>query len=145
MRPGERLKPIREIKTPVGAFDARAHSPAERGQTLLEVRGLKKSFGRRKQRRWFGGAPEASVLALKDVSFTIKRGNAWGWWANPAPARQLSAKPFMRAVDVEAGEIIFHDRQGSTDLVSLDRRRMEPIRRKILYIFQDRSRRSIPA
>ena len=43
----------------------------------------------------------------------------------------------MRAVQPEEGEIIFHDRGGPVDLLKLDRRQMEPIRRKIQYIFQD--------
>ena len=38
---------------------------------------------------------------------------------------------------MDEGEIIFHDRGPPTDLLKLDLREMEPIRRKIQYIFRD--------
>ena len=43
----------------------------------------------------------------------------------------------MRAVKMDSGEIIFNDGGRQVDLLKLDRREMEPIRRKIQYIFQD--------
>jgi peptide/nickel transport system ATP-binding protein len=134
MKPGERLKPIREIKTPAGAFVARA---PETPGTLLEVRHLHKRFGMRKQLRWLGRAPEATVLALNDVSFTIERGECLGLVGESGSGKTTVSKAIMRAVEMDRGEIIFHDRGKAIDLLKLDRREMEPIRKKIQYIFQD--------
>ncbi len=43
----------------------------------------------------------------------------------------------MRAVPMDEGEIIFRDRGREVDLLTLGLREMEPLRRKIQYIFQD--------
>ena len=77
------------------------------------------------------------MLALADVSFTIERANASASSANPDRARRRSARRSCAAVPMDVGEIIFHDRGQTTDLLTLDMRQMEPIRRKIQYIFQD--------
>ena len=137
MQPGERLKPIREIKTPTGAFLGRAVEMAAGGGLILEVRNLTKRFGRRKEMRWFGRAQEGSVLALNDVSFTVKRGECLGLVGESGSGKTTVSKAVMGAVPMDCGEIVFHDRGGPVDLLALDRRRMEPIRRKIQYIFQD--------
>jgi peptide/nickel transport system ATP-binding protein len=134
MKPGERLKPIREIKTPAGAFVA--HAPEGAGK-LLEVCHISKRFGMRKHIRWLGGAPEATVLALNDVSFTIERGECLGLVGESGSGKTTVSKAIMRAVNMDSGEIIFHDRGKAVELLKLDRRQMEPIRRKIQYIFQD--------
>ena len=62
MKPGERLKPIREIKTPVEHL---AGSPLiDRSDgTLLEVRHLSKSFGMRKHLKWLSRGAGADGAA----------------------------------------------------------------------------------
>jgi peptide/nickel transport system ATP-binding protein len=137
MKPGERLKPIREITTPPGAFVRHDRDGADSGGRLLDVRGLTKRFGSRKQLRLFGKAPQATVLALKDVSFTVERGECLGLVGESGSGKTTVSKAIMRAVDMDAGSVLFHDRGRSVDLLTLDRREMEPIRRKIQYIFQD--------
>jgi peptide/nickel transport system ATP-binding protein len=137
MKPGERLKPIREIKTPSGAFLGRGSEAGAAGGLLLEVRNLTKRFGRRTDVRWFGRVQEGSLLALNDVSFTVRRGECLGLVGESGSGKTTVSKAIMRAIPMDRGEIIFHDRGGPVDLLSLDRRRMQPIRRKIQYMFQD--------
>jgi peptide/nickel transport system ATP-binding protein len=137
MRPGERLKPIREIKTPPGAFEGRQHETGAKGAPILDVRNISKRFGRRKEMRWLSGAQDASVLALADVSFTVMRGECLGLVGESGSGKTTVSKAIMRAIDVDSGEIILHDQGREIDLTRLDRRAMEPIRRKIQYIFQD--------
>jgi peptide/nickel transport system ATP-binding protein len=137
MKPGERLKPIREIKTPTGAFLAHNREAATGGDTLLEVRHLTKRFGSRSNLRLFSKAAPPTVLALNDVSFTIERGECLGLVGESGSGKTTVSKAIMRAVDMDAGEIIFDNRGTPVDLLTLDRRQMEPIRRKIQYIFQD--------
>jgi peptide/nickel transport system ATP-binding protein len=136
MKPGERLKPIREIKMPAGAFTSQAQA-SQGGGTLIEVRHLTKRFGQRSALRWLSSAPEATLIAANDVSFSVERGECLGLVGESGSGKTTVSKAIMRAVQPEEGEIIFHDRGGPVDLLKLDRRQMEPIRRKIQYIFQD--------
>jgi peptide/nickel transport system ATP-binding protein len=136
MKPGERLKPIREIHTPVEQL-AGAPLIDRSGGTLVEVRHLTKRFGMRKNVKWLSRTQEASVLALSDVSFTIERGECLGLVGESGSGKTTVSKAIMRAVPMDEGEILFHDRGHPTDLLKLDLKQMEPIRRKIQYIFQD--------
>ncbi len=136
MKPGERLKPIREIAT---SMERLAGSPLmdRSGGTLLEVRHVAKSFGMRKQLKWFSRGQEPTVQALNDVSFTVERGECLGLVGESGSGKTTVSKAIMRAVSMDEGEIVFHDRGRPIDLLTLDLRQMEPIRRKIQYIFQD--------
>ncbi len=140
MKPGERLKPIREIRFSASAFakDADAAAPAGAPDgTLLEVRNLTKRFRLRKDVRWLSQNKQGTVLALKDVSFTVERGECLGLVGESGSGKSTVSKAIMRAVDLDEGQIVFHDRAGAVNLTALDRRGMEPIRRKVQYIFQD--------
>jgi len=136
MKPGERLKPIREIAT---SMDRVAGSPLiDRSDgTLLDVRHLSKSFGMRKHLKWLARGQEPVVLALSDVSFTIERGECLGLVGESGSGKTTVSKAIMRAVSMDEGEVLFYDRGRSVDLLQLDMRQLEPIRRKIQYIFQD--------
>jgi peptide/nickel transport system ATP-binding protein len=136
MKPGERLKPIREIASPAASFEGppltdRSHGP------LLEVRHLTKRFGLRKSLKWLSTGPEATVLALSDVSFTIDRGECLGLVGESGSGKTTVSKAVMRAIDMDEGEVLFHDGGRPINLFELDRQRMHDIRRKIQYIFQD--------
>ena len=136
MKPGERLKPIREIAT---SMERLAGSPLiDRSDgTLLEVRHVSKSFGMRKHLKWLSRGQEPVVRALNDVSFTVERGECLGLVGESGSGKTTVSKAVMRAVHMDEGEIVFHDRGRPIDLLKLDLKQMEPIRRKIQYIFQD--------
>jgi peptide/nickel transport system ATP-binding protein len=93
MAPGERLKPIREIKIATGHFVSNQLGAPGHGGPILEVRGLTKRFRLRKDLRWLSRNPAGTVLALNDVSFTVNRGECLGLVANRARARRRSARP----------------------------------------------------
>jgi peptide/nickel transport system ATP-binding protein len=136
MKPGERLKPIREIaRSPEQLAPPQLRDRS--GGTLLEVRHLCKRFGLRKNVHWFSRGSEPTVLALNDVSFTIERGECLGLVGESGSGKTTVSKAIMHALEMDRGEILFHDRSGTVDLLTLSRRQMEPIRRKIQYIFQD--------
>jgi peptide/nickel transport system ATP-binding protein len=135
MKPGERLKPIREIST--AAIDFSAPLTDRSSGPLLEVRGLTKHFGLRKNLKWFSKGPEATVLALSDVSFSIDRGECLGLVGESGSGKTTVSKAVMRAVKMDEGEVVFHDGGRPIKLFELDRQAMQPIRRKIQYIFQD--------
>jgi peptide/nickel transport system ATP-binding protein len=137
MQPGERLKPIREIKTPEGSLLPHAQQVEGGDGTLIEVRHICKRFGRRSEQRWFSRKAQPGLQALNDVSFTIRRGECLGLVGESGSGKTTVSKAIMRAVTPDSGEIILHQRGGSTDLLHLSLSEMEPIRRKIQYIFQD--------
>jgi peptide/nickel transport system ATP-binding protein len=135
MRPGERLKPIREIATSAQELGGR---PTDRsGGTLLEVRHLTKRFGLRKHLRWLSSGPEPTVLALSDVSFSIDRGECLGLVGESGSGKTTVSKAITRAVEMDEGEVLFHDGGRPVNLFALGRQQMQQIRRKIQYIFQD--------
>jgi peptide/nickel transport system ATP-binding protein len=136
MKPGERLKPIREIAPPAQNFAA--PSLADRsGGPLIEVRHLTKRFGLRKSLKWLSSAPAATVIALSDVSFSINRGECLGLVGESGSGKTTLSKAITRAVEMDEGEVLFHDGGRAINLFQLDRQAMQPIRRKIQYIFQD--------
>src|SRR6185295_1795758 len=80
MGPGERLIPLREIKSEHSRLmEAKPAWPegADAAGPLLVVRGVTKRFQIRKT-AWFGNKAAGEVLAVDDVSFEIKRGECLG-------------------------------------------------------------------
>ena len=136
MKPGERLKPIREIKTAAQQIGGAPLTDRSTG-TILEVKNLSKRFGMRKHLKWFSTGPDTSVLALSDVSFSIDRGECLGLVGESGSGKTTVSKAIMRAVEVDEGEALFHEGGRPINLFALGREEMQPIRRKIQYIFQD--------
>ncbi|MGH6924073.1 MAG: dipeptide ABC transporter ATP-binding protein [Propylenella sp.] len=136
MKPGERLKPIREIATSAHDFGGPRLTDRSGGR-LLDVRHLTKRFGMRKNLKWLSAGPEATVLALSDVSFSIDRGECLGLVGESGSGKTTVSKAITRAVEMDEGEVLFHDGGRPINLFKLDRQQMQPIRRKIQYIFQD--------
>ncbi len=137
MQPGERLKPIREIRTTGAALPTAERKKQAAGEPLLEVKSLTKGFSLRKGLKWLGSAPQTTILALNDVSFTVRRGECLGLVGESGCGKTTLSKAIMRSVEPDEGSIVLHDESGPVDLVKLSRAEMVPIRRKVQYIFQD--------
>jgi peptide/nickel transport system ATP-binding protein len=136
MAPGERLQPLREIRT---VPRARPAIPAIRtgDELLLEVRNLSKFFHRRRDVRWLGRQPQASIAAVKDVSFTIRRGECLGLVGESGSGKTTISRAIMRAIEPDAGSVVFHTGGRAIDLLAVDRRHVTDVRRQMQYIFQD--------
>src|SRR5690606_5545634 len=104
---------------------------------ILEVCNLVKRFGRRTDVRWLSRKKEPGVLALSDVSFAIERGECLGLVGGSGCGKTTVSKSTTRAVEPDSGRISFPDDGRAVDLLDLDRRAMEPTRRKTQYSFQD--------
>ncbi len=140
MRAGERLKPLREIAHGTGHL---LNPRAERQrsgppQPLLEVRGLAKSFGLRKRRGLFRReVDEGATRAVDDVSFRIERGRCLGLVGESGCGKTTVSKIILRAVEPDAGAVIFDDDGRLVDLLELDSGELVRFRRRIQYVFQD--------
>ncbi len=138
MKPGERLVPIREIKTE-GAhlMTERRHTPdTKEDRPLLKVDHLSRSFSTRKT-SFFGSKLGGSHLAVDDISFYIEHGECLGLVGESGCGKTTAAKMVMRAISADEGEISFNDRGDAFDVRALQGADMLAYRRKVQYIFQD--------
>jgi len=142
MKPGERLKPIREIETRVGGLLSvtKASDPklnALETVPLLKLRGVSKSFSMRKKFSLLKKTTVSTVRALDNVSLSVRRGECLGLVGESGCGKTTLSKIIMRAMDADEGQVVFNRDGTPVDLLTLNNRQMEPLRRKIQYVFQD--------
>jgi peptide/nickel transport system ATP-binding protein len=96
---------------------------------LLEVRGLRKHFGK-------GAHP---VRAVDDVSFSIRRGETLGLVGESGSGKSTIGRLLTRLVDPTAGEMVYRGggAHAPQDLAALSQAQYRPLRSKIQIIFQD--------
>ncbi|HEX5077513.1 MAG TPA: ABC transporter ATP-binding protein [Geminicoccaceae bacterium] len=136
MPPDQRLTPLREVPASGRALLGYGDRPAQsRTGPLLEVRGLRKTYRIRKS-GWLGNRAK-EVLAVDDVSFTIERGESFGLVGESGCGKTTVSKTIMRAVNADAGEVVFHAAEGPIDLLGLKGGALERFRPCLQYMFQD--------
>ena len=139
MKPGERLVPIREVKSEGGRLLAeRDPWPFEAGPgaPLLEVGGVSKAFTIRK-RGIVKQRADARILAVDDVSFTIHRGECVGLVGESGCGKTTLSKIVMRALTPDEGFIRYNHHGDMMDVLALNPRDLKAYRRKVQFIFQD--------
>jgi peptide/nickel transport system ATP-binding protein len=139
MEPGERLTPIREIKSnPTGMFaDCAPVSPeADAAGPLLSIEGISKGYRIRKS-SWFAGGGDTFIQAVSDVGFEVKRGECLGLVGESGCGKTTLSKLIMRAIDPDSGSIRFNDRGHMVNVLSLRGRELSEFRRRIQFVFQD--------
>lgn len=134
-----RLKPIREIKTQVGNLLSVSKTTEDKPDDtpLLEISHISKSYSIRSDQWLFGRTPAKGIKALADVSLTIRRGECLGLVGESGCGKTTMGKIIMRAVEADSGQVHFNDKGKRTSILDLDARQLEPLRRKIQYVFQD--------
>ncbi|MEM9439761.1 MAG: ABC transporter ATP-binding protein [Pseudomonadota bacterium] len=151
MSANDRLTPLREVKTNARTLiGGRSEAEVTMGRSqeleakpILEVKGLRKTFRTRKG-GWFGNGMN-EIVAVDDVSFQIKRGEAFGLVGESGCGKTTVSKLIMRAALPDKGDILFHkapsksmtDQNATTDILALDDVGLERFRRRLQYIFQD--------
>ncbi len=134
MKPGERLVPLREIKGEVGGL-LRSNAPAKApaGEPLLEVEHVSKSFSLRKGGMFRPANAVASVIAVDDVSFTVRRGECLGLVGESGCGKTTTSKLILRAIRPDSGNIRFK----GADVLKLEGEDLFRYRRQVQFIFQD--------
>ena len=140
MAAGERLTPIREVRPErgrlLGTGSPRESGGNPDGPPLLNVRSLTKRFASRG-----GGLPSkaagSDILAVDDVSFSIRRGECLGLVGESGCGKTTTSRIIMRALRPDSGEVIFDDNGTEVDLVRLGNAELFGYRRRIQYLFQD--------
>ena len=100
------------------------------GETLLEVRNLKKYFVIDKS---FFGKPTAFLKAVDDVSFTLKKGKTLGIVGESGCGKTTMGRTILRLYDVTGGEVIFKGQ----DVTQLSDKKFDALRPNMQMIFQD--------
>jgi peptide/nickel transport system ATP-binding protein len=147
MRPGERLKPLREIVPRPGHLLRVARSATPPAATtageggapgpLLEICNVSKAFATRRGGGLFStGAPHL-VHAVRDVSFSIARGACFGLVGESGCGKSTLAKIVLRALKPDSGRVVFSPDGHPLDIHALGAGALFAARRRIQYIFQD--------
>jgi peptide/nickel transport system ATP-binding protein len=140
MAPGERLRPIREIKHESGGGLLAAKDPwpdgADAAGPLLDVRRISKGFAIRKG-RLFASRTRDRVLAVDDVGFSIQRGECLGLVGESGCGKTTLSKMIMRALTPDFGSIAFNDHGTRRDVLKLEGEGLKRFRRRVQFIFQD--------
>ncbi|MDH3636975.1 MAG: ABC transporter ATP-binding protein [Gammaproteobacteria bacterium] len=140
MKPGERLRPIREIEFQTGPLlqDKRPWPPdAEAAGPHLSVRNLRKTFQIRKGGGWVSTGKEHLITAVNEVSFDIHRGECLGLVGESGCGKTTVGKIIMRALRPDSGSVTYNDRGTLTDILALEGESELVARQKIQLIFQD--------
>ena len=159
MVPGERLKPIREIKAATGHLlkEKAAVQPTATFNPeapVLKVRHLSKTFRIRKADTLFeqltGGGSTRTVRAVNDVSFDVLRGECLGLVGESGCGKTTLSKILMRGISADSaegeagrpqtrseGRIVFDDWGRKIDVLGLAGAELDRFRTKVQFIFQD--------
>jgi peptide/nickel transport system ATP-binding protein len=137
MKPGERLKALREVTVDKHSLIGRSTTKQHKKDgVLLSADNIEKSFTIRKA-GWFEKAAATKTLAVENVSFDIRRGECLGLVGESGSGKTTVSKILMRAVKPDAGSVTFHDDTGDIDVLNASGDDLKTLRTKIQMVFQD--------
>ncbi len=138
MKPGERLVSPADLSPGARAPAKEAKSDKrakEQAGPLLEIRNLTKEFVARKG--GFLKAPQENrVLAVDDVSFTIRDRECLGLVGESGCGKTTLSKMIMRALAPSSGQMLFHRASGTIDLAAHQAHGGD-LSRAVQMVFQD--------
>ncbi|MEM9031154.1 MAG: ABC transporter ATP-binding protein [Pseudomonadota bacterium] len=141
-KPGDRLKPLREIsiENAAGLQDLiaaqRPAATARSGKPLLSVRHLSKTF-EPKSRMWTFGKAETIAPAVDDVSFDIYPGECLGLVGESGSGKTTVGKMILRAIPADEGTVALDNGSGPIDVLSAEGPSLAALRTRMQMIFQD--------
>ncbi len=147
MKPGERLKALREV--PVDAGNLLGRKPTAtvkvdetkapihlQSDVLLSVRDISKTFTTRKS-SWFSKADNQPHKAVDGVSFDIRRGECLGLVGESGCGKTTVSKILMRAVTPDSGSVMLGSSDGPIDVLAAQGDTLQNLRTKMQRVFQD--------
>jgi len=99
-------------------------------EALLEVEGLSKTFV---ARHGFLGAAAGHVRALSGISFSVRKGEAFGLVGESGCGKSTAGRAILRLIEPDTGQIRFK----GEDVRAAGARRLRQLRRAIQIVFQD--------
>lgn len=136
MKPGERLKALREVPVNSGALWGKKKQEESAPDVLLSVRNLTKTYGIRKS-GLFGKQDKTRIRAVDGVSFDIRRGECLGLVGESGCGKTTVSKILMRAITPDGGSVTFDDGKGKIDVLAAQGAKLMELRTKIQMVFQD--------
>ena len=102
---------------------------------LLEVKNLEKEFILRKG---ILGKEKATVKAVNNVSFNIKRGEILGLVGESGSGKTTLGRAILRAIEPTKGSVVFNfNDTGPIDMLSLKKKELKDLRKRVQMVFQD--------
>jgi peptide/nickel transport system ATP-binding protein/oligopeptide transport system ATP-binding protein len=99
-------------------------------ETILEARNLVKSYSRRTGKFGFS---KTQLIALNDVSLTLKKGSTLAVVGESGSGKSTLARCLLQLHAFENGEVLFKGQ----DLTKLDSKALRKVRQHIQMVFQD--------
>ena len=133
MEPGERLKPLRDVRSePKTATQGPVVCSPDR--VVLDVRGISKTYTLRAG--WFSGRTKL-VRAVDDVSLSVPCGKTLGLVGESGCGKTTVSKMISRALKPDAGAVFFDDGAGPQNVHALSGEALTRYRRAVQFVFQD--------
>jgi oligopeptide/dipeptide ABC transporter ATP-binding protein len=98
-------------------------------KSIIEIRGLSKSFGERK----LFGKSEHFLKAIDDVSLYIEKGKTLGLVGESGCGKSTLGRCLLRLVDADGGKIFYE----GNDILAITEKEFIPYRKKMQIVFQD--------
>jgi ABC-type glutathione transport system ATPase component len=109
-------------------------SHADTDPPLLVVKGLQKEFKlRRSAKDWASRAEAERVVAVNDLSFTLRRGETLGIAGESGSGKTTVVRCLIRLIEPDGGEISF----SGLDVRAASGARLRDVRRRMQMVFQD--------
>ncbi len=136
MEPDERLTPIREVRS--ASLETMKAGPraanADSQRDVLAIENIRKTYTLRAG--WFKGETR-TIRAVDDVSLRLKAGTTLGLVGESGCGKTTLSKIVMRALQPDAGRILFDDGAGPRDVFALKGGELFAYRRAVQFVFQD--------
>ncbi len=134
MQPGERLTPIREVRSAALAQKADEPPPPQPAGIVLKAEHICKTFTLRSG--WFSGRTR-TIHAVNGVSLALPRGKTLGLVGESGCGKTTLSKIITRALAPDSGNVLFDDGSGPKDVHKLENGDLKAFRRSVQFIFQD--------
>ncbi|WP_375461819.1 dipeptide ABC transporter ATP-binding protein [uncultured Enterovirga sp.] len=134
MEAGERLTPLREIKTAATAASTTPRVVCETDRIVLKVENISKDYVLRAG--WFSGKTRV-IRAVDDVSLSLSCGSTLGLVGESGCGKTTVSKIISRALQPNAGRVLFDDGSGPQDVHKLEGEALTRYRRTVQFVFQD--------